>query len=193
MSHERTHLFDDYYIREATPQEFGPFFKENRPKVFSDTLTIQIDDYLTDAEKEKQNLLSVPMKDIFIYRLFVLKGDEIVGWHMGRQIDQEQFYMGNTGIFKEHQGKGIYTALLPRLIEIYRSKGFQKITSRHIASNSSVLVPKLKAGFVITGFEISEIFGLLVVLTYFTNEKRHTAYKFRTGALRPDEDIKRFL
>ena len=193
MTQERIHLFNDYYFREATPQEFGPFFQENRPKVFGDSITIAVEDWLNDEEKAKLNLLGTTIKDRFFHRIFILKNEEIIGWHMGRQVEAESYYMSNTGIFKEHQGKGVYKALLPKLLDIYRDKGFQKVTSRHNASNNSVIVPKLKAGFVITGFEIDERFGLLVVLSYIFSDKRLNAYKFRTGAMRPDEEIKKFL
>ena len=118
---------------------------------------------------------------------------EIIGWHIGRQVDEEVYHMSNTALFKEYQGKGIYTALLTKLLELFKEKGFQKVASRHLASNSSILVPKLKAGFVITGFEIDERYGILVILSYIFNEKRLNAYKFRTGALRPDEDMKKYL
>ena len=101
--------------------------------------------------------------------------------------------MSNTGIFEEYRGKGIYSALLPKLLELFREKGFQKVSSRHNVANNAVLVPKLKAGFVITGFEIDERFGLLVVLSYIYGDKRLKAYKFRTGQIRPDEDLMKFL
>ena len=101
--------------------------------------------------------------------------------------------MSNTGIFKEHQGKRIYTAFLPKLLELLKEKGFQKIVSRHHASNNSILVPKLKAGFQITGFEIDERFGVFVTLAYIFNQQRLNLYKYRTGAIRPDDEIMKYL
>ena len=66
-----------------------------------------------------------------------------------------------------HRRKGIYTALMHRVIETVVEKGFQKIYSRHSVTNNDVIVPKLKAGFVISSMEISDVFGVLVHLVYF--------------------------
>ncbi|MCW3128336.1 MAG: hypothetical protein JWO03_3994 [Bacteroidetes bacterium] len=189
----RTHILDSYYFREATPQEFGPFFTENRPKIFTENVTFTVEDWMDDDEKLKQKELERMVKDRYQLRIFIMNGDEIVGWHMGRQVEAESYYMSNTGLFKEHQGKGIYTALLPKLLEIFRDKGFQKVSSRHLASNSAVIVPKLKAGFSITGFEVDERYGMLVLLTYIFNDKRRKAYEFRVGAVKADENINKFL
>lgn len=79
------------------------------------------------------------------------------------------------------------------MIEVIRSEGFQIIYSRHAATNSSVIVPKLKSGFVISGFELSDTFGTLVHLTYFTNPIRKKVMEFRCGDLRPDEELKSLL
>jgi RimJ/RimL family protein N-acetyltransferase len=190
---EPIHLFDSYYFHEATQEEFSTYFTRNRPEIFGGDLSIDIEEWLSDEEKQKRKELGSFAKERYYARYFILNGDEIIGWHLGWQIDAEQFYMGNTGLYKAYQGKRIYTALLPKLLEIFKEKGFQKITSRHRTSNNAVLVPKLKAGFVITGFEIEERFGLMVTLAYIFNEKRLKAYQFRTGALRPDDDLKKYL
>ena len=187
------HLFDSYYFREASPEEFGSYFTKNRPEIFYDDLSIDIEEWLSEEDKQKRKALAAFSKERFYARYFILHGEEIIGWHLGWQIDGEQFYMCSTGLYKAYQGKGIYTALLPKLLEIFKEKGFQKVTSRHHASNNAVLVPKLKAGFVITGFEIEERFGIMVTLAYIYNEKRMKAYQFRTGSLKPDKNLKRYL
>jgi RimJ/RimL family protein N-acetyltransferase len=190
---ESIQLFDSYYFREATKEEFEPFFREKRPVVFADSVSFPLGNWLTDDDKAKQKILFDLIKSRYSLRVFIMKEKEIIGWHVGRQIDEDQYHMSNTGIFNEYQGKGIYSAFLPKLLDIFKEKGFQKIVSRHHASNNSVLVPKLKAGFVITGFEIDERFGIFVLLSYIYNEQRSKAYKFRTGAIRPDEMLKRYL
>ena len=193
MSFTRVHLFDSYYYREVSPEEFGPFFRENRSKVFSDTLTIDVDVWTAGEDLSKILELNKRVKDRYTLQLYIMKGEEIIGWHTGRQFEGDHYHMSNTGIFEEYRGKGIYSALLPKLLELFREKGFQKVSSRHNVANNAVLVPKLKAGFVITGFEIDERFGLLVVLSYIYGDKRLKAYKFRTGQIRPDEDLMKFL
>ena len=193
MPSEPIHLFDDYYFRDASAEEFWPFFREHRPKIFSDAINIEINDTLTEVEKSKLNQLHHAIDQLYTQRLFILKNEEVIGVHTGTQVRADLYNMGATGFLKEYQGKGIYSALLPKLLEIYHDKGFQKISSRHHASNNRVLVAKLKAGFVVTGFELDERYGLFVVLSYIYNDKRMKAYKFFTGSLRPDDEIKKHL
>lgn len=185
------HLFDSYYFRDASAEDISTFYNKNSGKVFADTFEINVDKWLTDQEKQKR--LTNVIKSRFSLRAFILKENEIIGWHIGWQLDEECYFMCDTGIFKEHQGKGIYTALLPKLLEIFKEKGFQKVVSKHHAANNNIIIPKLKAGFVITGFEIDERFGLFVTMAYIFNEKRLEAYQFRTGFLRPDEDMRKCL
>ncbi len=101
--------------------------------------------------------------------------------------------MRNTGIFEEFRNKGIYKSLLSLLIENIKEKGFQKITSSHIVTNNHVIVAKLKAGFIISGFEISDRFGLFVNLTYNFNEIRNKIMRYRAGEIAIDEQLSQLL
>jgi hypothetical protein len=83
--------------------------------------------------------------------------------------------------------------LLKQVIEILREKGFQKITSRHKSNNNQVIIPKLKAGFVISSFEISEIFGILIQLTYFFNTTTKKVFDFRIGVKDSENEISKML
>lgn len=169
------------------------FLKDNKDLVFSENTFIQIEDLMSESEKEKLSKLNRLIDNKYKLRLYILKGNTRVGWFMGEQISRETFYMRNTGIFKEFRNKGIYTRFLSVLREILREKGFQKITSSHIVTNNNVIVPKLKAGFMITGFEISDRFGLFVNLTYNFNEIRNKIMRYRTGEIATDEQLRLLL
>jgi hypothetical protein len=101
--------------------------------------------------------------------------------------------MIQTAIFQEHQNKGIYKALLPIILEILKEKGFQKVFSRHKATNNQVIIPKLRQGFMITAFEVIDIFGVLIHLTYYFNENRQKLINYRVGQLKPDALLKEAL
>ena len=131
----------------------------------------------------------------FRLNLGVYQGDELVGWTFGVQESpsHDTYYMVNTGVLPAHQGKGIYTALLQVVLEAVRTQGFQVVHSRHAATNARVLVPKLKAGFVVTGMELSDVFGTLVHLSYFFNPIRRKVLDVRAGQSHPDSDVRRVL
>lgn len=187
-------LFDEYSIEITNDDKaFMKFLKDNKDLVFSENTFIQIEDLMSESEKEKLSKLNRLIDNKYKLRLYILKGNTRVGWFMGEQISRETFYMRNTGIFKEFRNKGIYTRFLSVLREILREKGFQKITSSHIVTNNNVIVPKLKAGFMITGFEISDRFGLFVNLTYNFNEIRNKIMRYRTGEIGADEQLRLLL
>lgn len=177
-------LFEDYTYEIVGRNALQEVLKNKRSEVFSDELTIHTEKLLTDREKNFYKPL--PKNDIFRLYILVYKKNKVVGWHTGFQR-LDAYYMMNTGVFKEYQGKGIYTKLLQKIINIIDEKGFVEITSRHIVSNNKVIVPKLKAGFLITGMEIEERFGTLVNLKYFFNQEIKNVYLMRTGALKPSK------
>jgi hypothetical protein len=59
--------------------------------------------------------------------------------------------------------------------------GFLHIYSNHRFHNAQVLIPKLKIGFIISGFTVSPAFGSLVQLSYYTNEEVKKAFLNRLG------------
>jgi hypothetical protein len=189
----KRHLPTGYMIREMAPEEFRPFFAENRPKMFAGDFSCLQADLLTEQEKAATNELAERMGAPYRIRLGVFFQGTPVGWSTGLQTDRETFYMINSAIFPEHRQKGLYQLLLGQVVTLAAEQGFQLITSRHIATNSAILIPKLKAGFVITGFELSDTFGMMVTLTYHTNPLRRRILDFRAGQTFPDPEIRRLF
>lgn len=98
------------------------------------------------------------------HRLAFEQDGELVGSYWGQQEAWGRYYMVNTIFVPRLHGRGLYRALLARIVAAVAASGFREIYSRHRADNNAILVPKLKAGFVIAAFEIAPRFGLLVHL-----------------------------
>jgi hypothetical protein len=79
------------------------------------------------------------------------------------------------------------------VLGLLRNKGFQIVTSRHTATNNAVIIPKLKAGFVIIGLELDDRFGTLVKLAYYFSAGRRKLIDVRSGQTTPDEAIKKLM
>ena len=77
------------------------------------------------------------------------------------------------------RGRGLYRALLPRVVAAARDAGFREVVSRHRADNNPILVPKLRAGFVISGFDVSPRWGLLVHLRRYLVEELALMHAYR--------------
>lgn len=101
--------------------------------------------------------------------------------------------MRNSAILPEHRRKGLYSALLNETLLRVQENGFQRIYSRHIATNNSVIMPKLKHGFTITALEVTDLFGVLVHLTYLPKELRRKVMVYRVGDAKPDDELKTCL
>jgi len=189
----QSNLKEGYEIRLMSGPEFGPLFNEYRQKLFAEDLMFQPSDACSPDELEKVDLLRKNFKDIVRIRLGLYFENHFVGWSWGYQQDVETFYMCNSAVFPEHRRKGLYTALLERIMKEAMDLGFQRLVSRHNTTNNAVIIPKLKAGFVITQLEVSEIFGTLVHLCFYPNDARNKVMKFRSGQMRPDAEINRLL
>ena len=87
----------------------------------------------------------------------------------------------------------MFCAEVLQTLSILSEKGFQKIYSRHMPNNNAVIIPKLKAGFVISSMELDDMFGVLVNLTYYTNKLRLKAFDYRTGNSRMSDELSKFL
>lgn len=187
-------LFGNYSIRIAeSEKEFDEFFKRHRPVLFSQNVDLKLSVILADREKTKIRELSKNCETSYALRLYILHRGKKIGWHVGEQSDSQTFHMINTAIFKQYQNKGIYSAVLSKILGILKEKGFQKVYSEHHATNNQVIVPKLKLGFVITALELHDTFGVLVRLTYYFNKDRRKVIDFRAGKVKPDIKIRKAL
>lgn len=182
-----------FELRKLSAEEFRPLFQEYRPKLFGETLAFRQHEALSEQEQSAQKNLQSKMGNLYELYLALYYQGHLAGWSFGRQVDSEKFYMVNSAILPEHRLKGLYRTLLQVILQEATTEGFQIVYSRHVATNSAILIPKLKAGFLMTSFELSDIFGVLVHLSYFTNPIRRKAMCFRAGQAIPDEELRKYL
>lgn len=187
-------LKNNYEIRSMNEVEFEPLFQKYTKEFFDDaTQVFRLRDSLTEEERARIKKLSGNMGEPFILRLGIFHGEHFVGWHFGRQDSYTSFYMQNSGVLQEHRRKGLYSQLIERVLEVTTDMGFQSIWSRHHTTNNDVIIPKLKAGFVINAIEVTDIFGTLIHLHYFPKEVRKKMMDYRVGQIKPDDEIKKYL
>jgi len=185
-------LIKNYYAVEVDSPAFFKEFKVNRVKVFNNT--VDFNTYKMYGEEEIAKLKKLYAENNEVYRLnyFIIHNDALAGWATGCQTDPDEFYMHNTGIFEQHRRKGIYTKILQLILARVKERGYQKVNSKHAATNNAVIIPKLKAGFLINGIEINEKFGVLVKLTYYFNKKIEALVRFRSGEQALTEDLAKY-
>lgn len=185
---------NDFTIKELSEKEFMPLFEESAKTVFGHDHSYRVRDLLDDTELEKMQALDQRMGTPYRLHLGVFdKNNKFVGWSWGIQESSSTFYMVNSGVLEECRRKGIYSALVKRCVETVSGNGFQLIYSRHCSTNNNVIIPKLKAGFVISKMEMDDRFGVLIHLHFYTNKDRLRIMHYRSGQLRPDQKLKQLF
>lgn len=118
------------------------------------------------------------------FGLVAYRGDVLVGWTQGYRQGRSDFCMLNSGVAASARRSGVYTALVEAVLVHAASQGYARVNSRHAASNTAVLIAKMRLGFLVSGFEYSEVYGPLVQLSHFVGEARRRLYQARSASLR---------
>ena len=186
---------DDFVVKKLNKKEFFPLFEKYHDEVFYQDHSLHSNVFYSDDEKNKiKELDRTCFDNPFTLNLAVYdKKEKFVGWSFGWQENSTTYYMCNSGVLNQNRRKGIYSSLLEINIKILKEMGFQLIYSRHNATNNSVLIPKLKAGFIISKMEISDTFGCLIHLHYYTNKTKRKIMDYRCGQVAPDEELKKLF
>ena len=181
----------EFRFVELSHEDFQKYWDEWGPKIFDDEST-NLDTRKILSEEEKSHLKILQANTIHLIRLNlgIFRGEEFCGWFTGGQQDFETFYMRNSAILPQFRRQGLYTALMFEVMNRVKNLGFQMILSHHSTTNNSIIIPKLKAGFIISAIEVSDRFGTLVHLRYFFNQTRRKVMVFRAGDLKPDKQLK---
>lgn len=184
-------LENGYTIQELSAKEFFPQFGKIYDSLFGEDHTFFPDSYYSAEEKHKLQLLKNRMGDLYELRLALFSPEnQFIGFSFGFQESEETFYMAASGILPDHRGRGLYGELVKYLIRKTTEVGFQKIYGTHCATNNAVLIAKLRLGFIFSKVELSDMFGTILHLQYFTNPLRRKMMDYRCGLKVPDRQIK---
>ncbi|MCB0311606.1 MAG: hypothetical protein KDD42_10245 [Bdellovibrionales bacterium] len=186
-------LFNNYHVAPVSKEAYDSFRAVNEPKIFTNRFDLDAAGALNELEKDAVARLSKNLGTPYELRLGLFCGEDLVGWSYGYQISQDTFRMVTSGLLDSHQRKGVYSAFLSSLEQHLKEQGFQVIFSRHYATDNQVIIPKLRFGFLITGMELTDEFGLLLRLSYFFNETRRKALHMRSGFQQADESVKKLV
>ena len=184
----------DYHIKSLPDAQFIALYKAYYDQFF--TSKSQLFDYtatLSEQAISKISGLQANMGSPTRINLVIYYRDTCIGWSWGFQESAWDFYMCNSAIAPAHRRKGLYTKLMQEMMRRAETMGFQVIYGRHVATNNAVIIPKLKAGFIITAMEVSDRFGTLVHLTYYTDPVRRKIQDYRVGFIEADDEIRHYL
>jgi len=164
----------------------GTAFSALAESTFGDVVRQQQLEALMGAEaaaRHEQFRQSLPKTERL--RIGAFDGDELVAYTVGWFEVGGRFYIGSSAVHEAYRGRGIYTRLMREVEAAVRERGGIAISSQHVATNTAVLIAKLKLGYVIAGTEYVEQMGLLVRLVLHLDPTRRALYAERTGMLTP--------
>lgn len=184
-------LENGFYIKEMPAKDFFILFSQHYDSIFGDDHTFFPEKYFSAHEEEKLAILRSRLGDLFMLHLGLFSPqDEFIGFSFGAQENEETFYMMASAVLPSHRKMGLYTELLKEVVRRCTDEGFQKIYGTHCATNNAVLIPKLKLGFIFSKIELSDMFGTIIHLQYYTNPLRRKVLDYRSGLKVPDSEIK---
>ena len=180
-----------YSIKEMTSKEFFPLFGKHYDSLFGDDHTFFPQDHFTDFENDKTSKLRERMGNPFALHLGLYSPqNEFVGFSFGFQESEETFYVAASAVLPEHRNQGLYSELVKYVLKRATEEGFQKVYGTHCATNNAVIIPKLKLGFIFSKIELSDMFGTIIHLQYYTNPLRRKMMDYRSGLKIPDNQIR---
>jgi ribosomal protein S18 acetylase RimI-like enzyme len=176
-------LQDDFSLAEVDKFPNEIYEKQLNDHLLNEYPFLMWQRHLPEEAKEKIKELSSLTKDGFKLRIALLKNDEMVGFSFGWQENPTMFFMAASLVLPEYRKMGLYSKMAEKVLEISKEKGFQSVSSFHVATNNPVIISKLKLGFTISGLQLDAVHGVLVRLIYHHNDLLKSATRFRAGAM----------
>ncbi len=180
-------LLLEYSMEFIAEEELWQFYIPELFAYYPRDLYFVKDELLPDNALVRLKMLKKANQPSFFIQDNILIKDKasatVVALYHGWQKDSDSYCMQVSSVHRDYRRKGIYSALLDRIIEYTKILGFNTVVSYHAPSNNAVLIAKLKKNFKITSLEISGDYGINLWLCYFHNKELERAYEFRCGQI----------
>ena len=187
-------VLDPAYVLVEVPRFPEPAFTQlMRETFFETTSAIDWKELLGEERMRATEARRQAFGKSWSLRLGVWFEGRLVAWTYAWQDGGARLYQGTSGVVPAHRRKGLYQALLVRLLQRARAEGFEEVHSKHLATNNPILVAKLRAGFLLTGTELNPSFGSLVTTSCPLVPERREALLVRSGMKRPTGSLKDYL
>ena len=128
-----------------------------------------------------QRLAEARGGDPLVDRWLVCDGDRVVAVYRGEQLDGHTYATAHASVHLDYRRRGIYRALIERVLAMTRELGFASVISNHAPSNNPAIIAKLSLGFRIDRLELAALHGPCLWLRYYHDPDELAAYEFRNG------------
>lgn len=161
----------------ATREEVIAVFKKYADHVFPELTGNRF--YQVPPERQEVQMEFLKVSEGIHHEYIIIKDEngQGIGWHLGEYQHPASYYMRNTGIAPNWQGRGIYSSFLYQFLNYIKELKYERVLSHHWGTNARVIIPKLRANFFIAGTEFHESYGTLVKMVHHTQIDRREFFK----------------
>ena len=114
-------------------------------------------------------------------RWLIRDGDRVAAVYRGEQLDGYTYMTAHAAVHPGYRRRGIYRAVIERVLETTRELGFTSVVSTHAPGNNPAIIAKLSLGFRIDRLDLDALHGPSLWLRYFHDPDELAAYEFRCG------------
>jgi GNAT superfamily N-acetyltransferase len=107
--------------------------------------------------------------------------ERVAAVYRGEQLDGHTYMTGHAAVHLDYRRRGIYRAVIERVLETTRRLGFTSVVSNHAPGNNPAIIAKLSLGFRIDRLELDALHGPSLWLRFFHDPDELAAYEFRCG------------
>jgi GNAT superfamily N-acetyltransferase len=111
----------------------------------------------------------------------IYDGDRVAAVYCGEQLDGHTYMTRHAAVRLDYRRRGIYRAVIERVLETTRELGFTSVVSSHAPGNNPAIIAKLSLGFRIDRLELDALHGPSLWLRFFHDPDELAAYEFRCG------------
>ncbi|WP_245890057.1 GNAT family N-acetyltransferase [Rummeliibacillus pycnus] len=104
-----------------------------------------------EDEKLKSILTSKPK----LLTIVALDGDNVIGYKLGYELNQDIFYSWLGGVAKDYRNQGIATTLMEKQHLFLKESGYRSVQTKTMNKWRSMLIVNIKSGFDIVETQVN--------------------------------------
>jgi hypothetical protein len=176
-------LRDGVAVHQRSYDECVPFVRDHYARIFHEDGSNPFSCSRIDPAKERYYRHA---GDFFSFEL----GGQMIGLIVGSAADWSTYYIRSAAILPEHLGKRLLPSFLPRMFEILKSAGLERVEADTSPSNLAVIAILTRMRFNVTGTVLSDRWGAHLHLTRFLAPDREGVFlsQFCSGVRYQQQD-----
>jgi GNAT superfamily N-acetyltransferase len=174
-------LAGGYRMEALAPDAYWELFEAEMRPHYPPEVFFDLDRLLAERDRQAVERLMDAFPPRVADPIAVRLDGELAAMFFGAAGIRGEYWMISTVVKPAHRRRGLYAAIVDRVIAYARDAGFVSVVSQHAPNNLPVMIAKLKAGFVIEALEIDARVGPSVRLRRYLHPAYDQAFAYRCG------------